>query len=740
MSQVMISRTSGSFFLPRTVGQKGSSRCPRPTSYAANPLSLRNRVAVVESTGCFSFLQALLTWILKRLGWVSLTGKDLIEHITVTRWSEKDPRRVNTATIHTDRLLDWVKKEAIVYGPGPLHIDQNKVDTLLSQLFLELHASRVKKVRFSKRKEAALPEDFTVGATGKSLYTYFCERAARNKIRVHSVHICDRRTIQRMQASLNPDADKIYNQYIDYYNQINTYITTINGQYPAPQPTNVRNDINDLVAVQMQLYPICTTDMNNPNATLASFQADCAALMNQAFLDYQDAMGGGTIHDKIVRDAQTATTAISALETTTAQDAAAVNNFQSQSVSIETLLADLKTQIDALPDGDQKTKALSDFAIAQTKLSSFQALLPSLNTRATILSQDVDAVEKGPENSDLQALANLPNPQEQDLTQAEGDLVSIQSALATISSEEQTTFQPALQSANTALAAVNSAVAVVQRDLHPTPVGKVENACWYIDWTAWDFPVPEGVTTVNLFVGNLTVDSSGNLVVGGFGNMDQAKMQTFIQACQAQGITVKISIGGGGGSYDNCWNVLTDANVESFGQQLSSYCQNLGLQGVDFDCEEFHSATDNPAQQALVGRFIKAFKRANPELQTSLCTNAGFGDSYPWQGIVQNIMDAATDSSGCALDRLYIMSYYNDIASEQAWILAWAAWAKTRYNLSAAQITFGIDDFDAHAYNIADMARWAGQQGFSTGYWATNPATIAQSNQSTTTIKNAYDG
>ena len=66
----------------------------------------------------------------------------------------------------------------------------------------------------------------------------------------------------------------------------------------------------------------------------------------------------------------------------------------------------------------------------------------------------------------------------------------------------------------------------IQKDINPTPAptpGKVQNACWYIDWSSWDFPVPENVDTVNIFVGKLDT-SSGTPTVSGFGNMDIGKL------------------------------------------------------------------------------------------------------------------------------------------------------------------------------------------------------------------------
>ena len=275
----------------------------------------------------------------------------------------------------------------------------------------------------------------------------------------------------------------------------------------------------------------------------------------------------------------------------------------------------------------------------------------------------------------------------------------------------------------------------IQDILDPKPAytPKIENGVWYIDWTSWDFPVPEGVDTVNIFVGQI-IEKNGKPTIDGFGNMSQdpAKLQAFIDACHAKGIAVKVSIGGGGGSYDRCWDRLTEANVGAYAQGMVDFCHQYGIEGVDFDYEEFLSAD----QERLVGRLIKEFKQLDPSLSTSICTNAGFDT---WKQVVQNILDGACDEQGnCAVDRLYIMSYYDPIQNEKAWVLQWASWLKERYHFDPAQITVGLDNFDAHAYSIEEFARWAFEQGFSTCYWAFNPTQASIANQDEQTIWDIY--
>lgn len=265
----------------------------------------------------------------------------------------------------------------------------------------------------------------------------------------------------------------------------------------------------------------------------------------------------------------------------------------------------------------------------------------------------------------------------------------------------------------------------------PQPSGNIEHAAWYIDWTTWfngpPFVLPSGVNVLNIFVGELAFGSDGNPTLDGFGNLTLPQLDAFTAYCHSQvpPIAVKVSIGGSGGMYDRCWDKLTSANVQSFAQGIADFCHAHGLDGVDFDYEEYASAD----QEVLVGTLIKQFKAIDPKFQTSLCTNAGFGPNFPWQQIVKTILDAATFGPGnCAVDKLYIMSYYDPMQSEQNWIVGsdgkggWANWLEQNYGFTPDRVSVGIDDFDAHAYDPVQFAAWAASMGFSTSHWAFDPA------------------
>lgn len=277
----------------------------------------------------------------------------------------------------------------------------------------------------------------------------------------------------------------------------------------------------------------------------------------------------------------------------------------------------------------------------------------------------------------------------------------------------------------------NTVSTTVTNNIPIPPVGSIENSVWYIDWTSWfngpPFVIPTNVNMINIFVGELIYGIDGKPTMGGFGTFTLPQIKSFVDflAQQEPPIHAKVSIGGSGGMYDRTWDILTSSNYKAFAQGMVDFCHNLGLAGVDFDYESFVSSE----QEALVGALIKEFKLIDPNLQTSICSNAGFGPNYPWQASVKAILDAAMIAPGnCAVDRFYIMSYYNSMSEEIGWIVGsddhggWANWLITNYGFNRSRISVGIDDFDAHAYDPAAFKAWALSEGFSTAHWAFDPA------------------
>lgn len=499
-----------------------------------------------------------------------------------------------------------------------------------------------------------------------------------------------------------------------------------------------QGDLDQAQGLWSNVQAALTYEQATFQANLASANASLQAVNAAVQTVQKDLIPDPTIHEQIQNAYTTAQNTLNTLLAQIAADQTSLNNLLNQAASLQAAIAALQQQIADLPDSDsRKSKAQSDLTKANQTLTTVNSDISTAQTQMTALQGLAHALTaKGGTSDQLTALAAKQNPTQTDLDAARNLANKFQAA----QNFETSVMKGALTTAIQSLQIANTAIQAVQNDLKPAPTpGKIEHGTWYIDWTSWDFAVPKGVNTVNIFVGNMHLDGNGKAIFDGFGNMDHTKMAAFVQACEAQGIAVKISLGGGGGSYDHLWSNLTEANYAACAQSLIDFCRANNIKGVDFDIEEFNSPQDRPEQQALCGKFIKAFKDLDPSMQTSICTNAGFGPYFPWPGITKNILDAATAGGVCAVDKVYIMSYYDPIQNEKNWILGWANWLKETYNFSNSQIVVGLDDFDAHAYDIKEFAAWAAQNGFSTCYWAWNPATPEQSDKSSQDIADSYE-
>ncbi len=284
----------------------------------------------------------------------------------------------------------------------------------------------------------------------------------------------------------------------------------------------------------------------------------------------------------------------------------------------------------------------------------------------------------------------------------------------------------------------------------------IENGAWEVDWTMHGDDIlsniPEGVNTVNVFVGGF--DSNNNVQIDSRTDLDkvippsskfydpknpnETYLQKFVEDCHAKGIAVKMSLGGSSAGWcGNTWDALKSQGVQTCANTIVEFCRTNQLDGIDFDFEEWNQP-DQTALENSVGALIKEVKAQEPTLQTSLCTNAGFST---WQSHMQNILDASKDNEGhCGVDRMYIMSYYDPLQSEQTWVNEWATWLKTNYQFSPSQISVGLDNVDASAYDIKEFAEWSKTQGYSTCYWAWgwNGGDPTKSNETTNQVWNIY--
>lgn len=295
----------------------------------------------------------------------------------------------------------------------------------------------------------------------------------------------------------------------------------------------------------------------------------------------------------------------------------------------------------------------------------------------------------------------------------------------------------------------------------PPPPSGYENSTWVEDWTnnldtqTYIQALPMGVNTINVFVGQLDHDSSGNPLIDGYSEDTPgrpagigafptvAALTDFITQCKAKGITVKLSIGGASGTgFGNSWNNLTSANVSAYAQALVNFCQTTGADGIDFD-DEF----EVNANATLAGMLAAEFKNLAPNLKTSFCVFAGINSSGPEHQIDSIFLQNAVTSSGTsAIDRVYVMCYYDGatLAENEQFMLLWKTWLQQNYSFSASQISAGLDPNDSNTSpsngSMTTWVKFAAQNGFSTAIWDQLGVNDYISNNWGEVVNNIYTG
>lgn len=487
--------------------------------------------------------------------------------------------------------------------------------------------------------------------------------------------------------------------------------------------------------------------------------------------------------------------AVTAMQAQNAQNVSALSNLNAQAQSLQTTIAGLQTQIASITDPAKKQQAQASLQSAQQLYDTLTKTdIPAVQQQVNALSAQIAALT-GPQSpyAQLQAIGVKTNPTWDDVMTTTNLLISLDQSIKNIN---QTPYQTAYQTATKDVVAINTAITAAQT---ATPY-QIEHGTWYITWVSNDMPIPQGGTTVNIFEGAISQDASGNFILSPFAGPSLSAIQAFVAKCHAANppISVKVSIGGAGGQsvYNNTWDQITPSNVQKVGTDLANFCLANGIDGIDFDYEEFQSQQ----QAQLVGTLIKTFKSVNPSLQTSLDSNAGFGPNFPWQGYMQSILDAAssidpvTGKKICAVDRFNIMCYgvylgnigsLTPLQAEVQWIAGspvnnkwvtnpdgslnwatmyptgatggWAQWLQTTYGFSPAQIGVGIDAYDnlsggTPPIDVQQFAQFAHTMGYSTEYWAYDPRTnpssspaggsasgSTYSNDETNAIRKVYD-
>lgn len=544
------------------------------------------------------------------------------------------------------------------------------------------------------------------------------EQQAQNKPDVQADLQKMQNDVKTLQDTLGQDASVISS--LQAFLQPGGSLDQLQAMANIQSPTQADLDKANALLRSMQSAQQTASTLSNLSSLLSQVQADIAKM--HADLP--------TNSEQIQKDYSNAQSAMNQISDQIAQYQQIINSAN----AIASKISDLQNQINAMADGDQKSQAQAALAKLKSDYAALSGLASDASTKLSGLIAQKNSLSA--QLTELSSLSSKTNPTSADVVQAQSDLDKI----LALQSSVQLFNTSTMGAISSSIATVTSDVKAVETAMKPAPTPsdyEIQNGTWYIDWTMWfdkTVPIPEGVNVVNIFVGKFE-DGPNGPTIGGYGTLSEDQIKKFADECHAKGIKVKMSIGGGGGSYDYTWDKLTESNVGDYAKGLYDYCMKNHIDGIDFDYEAFKS-TD---QEVLVGKLIKEFKDLGPSLETSLCCNAGFGPNYPWQAIVQTIMDAATENGKCALDRLDIMSYYNTLSDEEGWLKGWAQWLKDRYDFCPSRVTVGIDNFDAHAYNVADLAQWAKDQGFSTSYWAWNPTQIDTSNSNTNEIWNIYN-
>lgn len=513
--------------------------------------------------------------------------------------------------------------------------------------------------------------------------------------------------------------DPVYDTYIADRQKLVGDCDAIMAKYSGQMPPHV---LDDFTTIQNGVG-LLDAAYREHDENLKAFKKAAKPVMDAAEIAFTDAMGGGgSNHDKIMFDLQSATSLQQKMNTNIGSAAGQVTNTKTTITTLEETISKLKDEIDALPSGDKKSKAKAALLLAQSGLVTVDSAYTSAKTDIISIQSMFGKLSL----DDLQALSKRKSPTDDDVAQADKDLVPFTSLNETVTNFQTGTLTTLAED----ISFVQSQVSDVNEILHPSPApkpGQPRHGLWWVDWETrptdpFKFDseyMGQKIDFLNFFVGRID-DGNGNFALpNGFGNYAISDLATYAKQLKAKGVSPGFSIGGGGGSYDHTWLVLLNGKQtpEEVGQALAQFCKDNGFDRFDVDFE----ADFSPELDTAVGQMIKAFKEAAPELQITLCTYAGFYSGLPGEPDLKFLMDATKDANGkSTLDAVNIMSYTNPLDDEENWIDQWATWLTTAYGMDKSQVCCGIDDTDAHDYDPQDFMDWAVSRGYSTCHWAEN--------------------
>jgi len=147
----------------------------------------------------------------------------------------------------------------------------------------------------------------------------------------------------------------------------------------------------------------------------------------------------------------------------------------------------------------------------------------------------------------------------------------------------------------------------------------------------------------------------------------------------------------------------------------------------------------------LAGQLAGEFKNLAPNLATSCCLFGGCDSSGPWHAVnTVFLQNAVTSANWCAIDRVYVMTYYDGSTLEQneQYMLSWNTWLAKEHGFPPIRISAGVDPHDPTTSpdngSLTTWIQFAAANGFSTAIWDQQGSTDYLNNDWGTIIKNLY--
>lgn len=357
---------------------------------------------------------------------------------------------------------------------------------------------------------------------------------------------------QTPSTGRSSEADQIYQKYLTYYNDINDVINAVN-QIPSTSISSTQRAdyINQLVALQEQLYPIYQNQYNNSSATLETFENACSDIGDQATQIYDDVTNTystssssspiNVFSNEVANSSGSSSTSSSGSSST-----------DSSSTSGTTTSTSSTTSSGRSPDADQiYSQYLSYYNDINSKINSINQLPYSTLNQSNVINdkKELAALQQqlypiyvsqyGNSTATLSTFQDACADIETQVAQFYNDALGAsqgETSNTGSSSGISGTTSSGSTTGSTGSTGTTGTTGVTPVTQQSSLANKVENGTWYVDWTSWNTPIPEGVNTVNLFVGNMSLDANGNPTIGGFGTLSQNpdQMDQFIQECHAK--------------------------------------------------------------------------------------------------------------------------------------------------------------------------------------------------------------